>query len=397
VRILYLTNGFPYPLTSGRLRHFHFIRELSRNHAVTLVSIVGPDFRPEFAQPLALLTERVRTVASRSFQGAAVHKLRNRAEWLLAGSSQPLRALRSVIREELHRHSYDAIVCTLGTIGALAESSTPQVVLDLCDAPLLHLHGRIRHTGWRRRLPLWLAGRWYHSLQNAACRRADEILFSTMRDRAAVLGPTAGRGIVVPNGVDTEFWKRATATLGRNTVVFTGGMHYPPNADAALFLIREILPRVQRAHGGVRLLIVGHSPPRELLEAGRQAGVAVTGFVEDMRPYLEQATVCAAPLRFGAGIQNKLLEALAMEIPVVTSPLAADGLRIDGNDELPVSVAGSADEFAEQISSALSARNLNGEPHSMGRSYVTVHFSWAQSGALVERALTGTREAIPVG
>jgi glycosyltransferase involved in cell wall biosynthesis len=391
VRILYVTNGFPYPLTSGRLRQYHFIRELARQHRVILASIVGKDFRPEYARALEPFTECVHTVASNSFKSVMVRKLRDRTEMLLTGCSRPLRSLRKVIEQVLRDGECDATICTLATVPAFTQVQVPRFIVDVCDAPLLHIQGRMRHAGWRRRLPLWLASHWFRSLQQIACNRADHVVFSTARDRDAVLGPNGDRGIVIPNGVDVDFWKRSTSRLGKNTVIFTGGMYYPPNVDAALFLIQEILPRVQRCLADVRLLIVGHSPPDRLIEAGRRAGVAVTGFVEDMRPFLEHATLFAAPLRFGAGIQNKLLEALSMEIPVVTTALAAEGLRLPGSQLPPVQVARTADDFAHQIIQSLLERNPTGELHSAGRQYVADHFSWTRSGDLLEVALESSR------
>src|SRR5206468_215326 len=130
-------------------------------------------------------------------------------------------------------------------------------------------------------------------------------------------------------------------------------MEYPPNTDAALYLIEEILPLVQRTVPAAQALIVGRDPPARLRSAGQRPGVTVTGFVDDVRPYLERATVFAAPLRFGAGIQNKVLEAMAMEVPVVASPLAADGLRTEDGAQPPLDVARTTEEFADRIARRL--------------------------------------------
>ena len=120
---------------------------------------------------------------------------------------------------------------------------------------------------------------------------------------------------------------------------------------------------------------------------GRE-GVTVTGAVPDVRPHLERAAVFAAPLRFGAGIQNKVLEAMAMETPVVASPLAAGGLRVDGGPEAPVTVAATVDELAARVVDRIHAVRHDPSPDRDGRMYVSRHFVWAASAERLEEALT---------
>ena len=157
-------------------------------------------------------------------------------------------------------------------------------------------------------------------------------------------------------------------------------MHYPPNNDAALYLIAEILPLVKKAVPNLKTLIVGHSPSEKLIEAAsQQDGVTVTGFVEDMRPYLEQATLFVAPLRFGSGIQNKVLEALAMELPIVGTSIAADGLYTASAKAPPVFVADTTEEFAQMLVKELTSRAQTSAPFTEGRAFVEQNFVWNSS------------------
>jgi len=154
-----------------------------------------------------------------------------------------------------------------------------------------------------------------------------------------------------------------------------------------LYLIRDILPLVQRELPDARALIVGHSPRPALVAEGQRPGVTVTGFVDDVRPYLEQATVFVAPLRFGAGIQNKLLEALAMELPVIASPLAAQGLCTEDGAQPPLRVASTPAEFAAAICAELRARADDPTPDAGARRFVTAHFDWRVSAQRVHEVL----------
>ena len=233
--------------------------------------------------------------------------------------------------------------------------------------------------------PLSLATLWikYFDLKRLELKvieKARFILFASQRDAVIVPTQFQGKSVILPNGVDTDYWHRSSATLGEGTIIFTGAMHYPPNNDAALYLISDILPLVRNSFPGLKTLIVGHSPSEKLIEAASlQDGVTVTGFVEDMRPYLEQATLFVAPLRFGSGIQNKVLEALAMELPIVGTSIAADGLYTASSKAPPVCVADSTEEFAKMLVKELTARMQNLAPFAEGREFVEQNFVWASS------------------
>jgi glycosyltransferase involved in cell wall biosynthesis len=192
---------------------------------------------------------------------------------------------------------------------------------------------------------------------------------------------------VVPNGVDTAFWHRSTPSLGTDTIAFTGVMSYHPNDDAALRLVTEVMPRVWRSEPEVRCLVIGRDPtPALRAAAARDARVELTGFVDDVRPHLERASGFVAPLRFGAGIQNKLLEALAMELPVIASSLATAGLVVEGAAP-PVIVADEPATVAEQIGTLLAAVRADPRPRRDARTFVERAFSWEHSGQLLEDVL----------
>ncbi len=389
MRILYLTNGFPYPLTSGYLRHYFLIKELSQRHAITLLSIVGATFAAENAAALEPFTERVLTFASKSKSGSLKSKALGRLK-SLAGASQAdqaVRRMRDAVERMTLEEPFDAVLFSgKRTYPAIEGMHGLPLVVDMCDATSVKIRGSVRYTR-RARLPLLLLD----YLQVRAAERmlisnAAHLLFASVRDRDALIGRSS-RATVVPNGVDTSFWRRTSRERGAKTVAFTGAMDYPPNTDAALYLVEEVLPLVQHAIPDARVLIVGRDPPTRLARAGQRPGVTVTGFVDDVRPYLEQATVFAAPLRFGAGIQNKVLEALAMELPVVASPLATDGLRTEDGQTPPARVAQGAQEFADKIVSVLRERASNPAPDSAARRYVETHFVWRRSGEKLDQVL----------
>ena len=261
------------------------------------------------------------------------------------------------------------------------------VVVDLCDAASFRIRGTMRYAGWRRLPQLAVQYLQLRRVERRLIRDAAHLLFASRRDQEILLRGAGQQGTVVPNGVDLDYWRRSSQIRGENTIVFTGGMNYPPNTDAAMHLIEEVFPLVQQSVPDARLLIVGRDPTPELVAAGRRAGVTVTGFVDDVRPYLQRATVFAAPLRFGAGIQNKLLEALAMGVPVVASTLAADGVRIAADTIPPIEVADDRRQFAQRITRRLTSWRNDPAADAEARRYVARHFVWQRQGDALDRII----------
>ncbi len=389
MRVLYITNNFPYPLTSGYLRHYFLVRELARRHEVTLFSLVGPGFREAHAAALRPFTRAVVTFRA---PPAPRHAKALRRALAPAWPPPHVRALRAHLEAIAQQELPDVVVsgkAAFPALGPLLRRGVP-LVADLCDATSARLRRTARHAPRLHRPWLRLEGALMARTERALMQAADHAIFISCRDREDVLGPAAEEAektTIVPNGVDLAYWKRSTRHLGRHTLIFTGAMNYRPNADAALHLIREILPAVEERVPEVRLLIVGKDPPPALQRAGRRHNVTVTGFVEDMRPYLEQATVFAAPLRFGAGMQNKLLEAMAMEVPVVASPLAADGLRTEEGERPPIHVPANTAAFVEALVRALEAHSASRAPDREARRFVQAHFVWEASGEKLDRVL----------
>lgn len=388
MRVLYVTNGFPYPLTSGYLRHYFLIRELAAaSHEVALFSLAG---REVTAGDRAALEAFCDTVAVVPATGGSRTRRRLLALSGSAAVDGPAAALGRAAADRAREWRPDAVLFSgKRTYPALASLPGVPLVTDLCDATSARLRTEVRHGSPTRvpaRLVEWAAVR---RVERKLVARSSSVLFASARDRDALLGPDeASRAVVVPNGVDTDHWRRAGDRLGRDTIAFTGAMDYGPNADAARFLVDAVLPLVRRDVPGAELLLVGRDPgPGLRAAAASSPGVTLTGTVDDVRPHLERASVFAAPLRVGAGIQNKVLEALAMEVPVVASPLAAGGLYTDDGAAPPLVEADGPEATAAALVDALRRAEVDLTPAAEGRRFVAEHFSWRRSGELVGRAL----------
>ncbi len=223
----------------------------------------------------------------------------------------------------------------------------------------------------------------------AAFRSFDGVTFCSEADeqRARALVPSL-RSAVVPNAVDVEHFRpspQQPASDGR-TVMFFGAINYFPNVDGLLYLLREVWPLLEKRHPEARLKIVGQHPTPQIL-AFQGPRVEVTGKVEDVRPHLLSAAVTVVPLRVGGGTRFKILEAMAMGRPVVSTSLGAEGISAQpGTDIL---IADDAESFAAAVGRVLDAPSLAAELGGRGRALVEKHYSWeAASGRLEHFFLT---------
>jgi len=195
----------------------------------------------------------------------------------------------------------------------------------------------------------------------------------------------AAKTLTIGNGVDSAFFKPSGGTVHPERLVFTGVMNYAPNEDAVIYFCDEIFPAVRARHPQAEFWIVGKDPTPKVQALSLHPGVRVTGGVPDMRPYLEGAGVFVCPLRYGAGIKNKILAALAMRKPVVATPVSVDGL--DLADDRDVLISGDAAGFVAKIDHLLREPARGQRLAEAGQRLVAQRYSWDSNARLLDEAL----------
>lgn len=208
----------------------------------------------------------------------------------------------------------------------------------------------------------------------------ERVLVTSPLDKEALVkistAPTTDHDqiIVMPNGVDLDYFKPLDKVREPNTVIFTGKMSYHANIAAALDLAHKVMPIVWQTDATARLVIAGKDPSPELQALADDPRIDVTGTVPDLRPYLTQATVAVTPIRYGVGIQNKVLEAMAMATPVVSSPQAVSALQAHPNQH--VLVAETPSDMAAAILNLFEQPELCQQIGQAGREYVESYHDW---------------------
>lgn len=332
MRVLFLTHRLPYaPNRGDRVRAFHLLSLLRAHAEVHLISLVhDADEAAHVADTRALAT---------SVHAVPVPRLRNLiAATLRLPGRRPTThslldgpSLMPVLKEvvETHRPSVTLAYCSgMARLALGAPLSGIPWVLDMVDVDSAKWAALAKVTS----PPLgWVYAREARCLaafEKAAAERAVATMVVTEkeRDTLAALAPSA-RIEVVGNGVDADGLRPPRPPADAPSVVFCGVMNYAPNAEGAVWMVRHVWASVRRRIPNAELRLVGANPSdavKALADAG--AGVVVTGSVPDVRPYLWESAVAAAPLQTARGVQNKVLEAIAAGLPVVVTPVVAEGL-----------------------------------------------------------------------
>jgi glycosyltransferase involved in cell wall biosynthesis len=294
--------------------------------------------------------------------------------------------MKDVFLDLVKREAYDVVIFHGKDNFAVIDGwSERPIVADVCDATTQRLRQGLRYAPLIE-LP-WRTLRYLEArkIERKLLQQTPHQIFISPRDRSYMPG-VSPRSRVIPNGIDLPYWTRKTDSPDTPTIVFTGVMSYAPNVDGAIHLLKQTLPRVRQVIPLHQVLIVGRDPSSSLREAARAfSDVRVTGFVDDVRPYLEQAAVFVAPLRYASGMQNKVVEAMAMRVPVVTTSSVAKGLRVEDNGDPPLLLAEGEEETAEQILHLLRNRAARLQLADEGRRYVESHFDWSRSASMLEQ------------
>jgi sugar transferase (PEP-CTERM/EpsH1 system associated) len=359
--VLFLAHRLPYPPNKGdKVRSYHLLQHLARRYRVVLGAFVDDPADWPYA-------EKVRALCAETHvEGIVTRSRRWRAGLaLVAGESLTLPYFRSStlaawVREVVGR---EHIECAIAFSSPMAQYvlDLPQLrtVVDFVDLDSAKWADYARRRPWPLSALYRLEARRLFAFEKSVARRADASVFVTRGEAqllSSALPEYGNRILAIENGVDSDYFSPrlqfASPFRGDEVpVVFTGAMNYWPNVDAVAWFAREVLPRVRERDARVRFHIVGMNPDGAVRALARDPAISVTGRVDDVRPYLAHARVVVAPLRVARGIQNKVLEAMAMGRPTVVTSGAARALGARPGFHLQL--ADEAEDFSTKVLSVM--------------------------------------------
>ena len=373
MRIIILTSRFPFPLDKGdKLRAFHHIKQLSKLNEVHLISI--SDNKVTTKQIIEL---------EKYCHSVNVFKLK---KWkilinLFLGlfSNKPFqikyfyqRAIHQKIKKLINKITPDHILCQLiRCVPYVQHEHHYSKTLDYMDAFSKGIERRIKNGGWLKQL-LKIESIRLVKYENLAFEYFDHHCIISENDRSFIFHEKKESIKIITNGIDYDFFKPKKIEK-KYDLVFIGNLSYAPNVDAALFIANELLPRLIKTNSQIKILINGANPTNQLLKL-KNTNLDILGWTNDIRESYLSAKIFIAPMRIGTGLQNKLLEAMALNIPCITSELANQALKAkDGHQIL---IGNNPDQYIEHISNLLIDEQLRLNIGDEGRKYIRESFNW---------------------
>jgi hypothetical protein len=388
MRILYLCHRFPFPpARGGKIRPFNMIKHLSRRHEVVVASLVRSPEEAEAGRGLSQHCSEfmMGQVTAPAAWARMIAHLPTPQPSSMGYFYSPDLARR--IKQRMKRERFDFIFVHCSSVAPYV-SKVPGIpkMLDFGDMDSQKWLEYSRFKPFFLSLGYWLEGRKMEVAEKALARRFDLCTCTTKAEletlrRFQVPTPTDW----FPNGVDTDFFKPSDAAYDPDAISFVGRMDYFPNQQAMLFFSNEVFPLIREARPAATLTIIGAEPFAEIRRLAARDGITVTGTVPDVRDYVRRSAVSVAPLSIARGTQNKIIECMAMGVPVVTSPEAVGGVDAVPGEHLWV--ARSPREYASKLLTLMTDPAARQRLALAARARVETHHSWANSMAKLDQII----------
>ncbi len=385
-KVLFVSSRFPYPPIGGDVLFvYQQLKGLSKRYEVWLFAL--DEFGKTDAKDIENLKKEtgvkrveVRNISQLSSFFNAIKGYLFKDEPLQIGFY-----FRKEIFESIEKMSDEfkpdvSIFQTVRTAKYSDAVHTGSKVLFYADAISLNYKRAMKHVKGKTKLIYSLERKKLLRYESRCADSFDGIAFHTLVDPSYLekenkISLDKGKLFIVPNGVDTEYFSyRAPEEKSNYRISFVGNMRTVANEDAVVFFAKEIFPRIRKKHENAEFYIIGSSPSKAVIELGKMAGITVTGRVEDVRKYVWDSDVSVVPVRIAAGLQNKVLESMAIGRPVVATSTASKGIENLKGDELLVS--DDPEQFARYVVDLLENYEKRKKLSIKARKFVEKEYSW---------------------
>jgi polysaccharide biosynthesis protein PslH len=396
MRILFLSPRQPLPARSGaKLREYHFLRALGDSAEVTYLYFRDPGSPPLPVDDLPFCREVIGIPKPPAYgPGKTIMGILGRWPLPILNYTSPEMSVavgNAMGSREFDIVHLDSIHMIRYALAAMERKNSPRAIYNWhnIESEAMWRYGDTAQS--RRR-------RWYARRTATKLELLESYILNTAfghivcsgreRDQLRQQAPAA-RIEVVENGVDTRYFASSENPAASRRIVFVGAMDYFPNSDAAIFFANCIWPRVRTMLDGAQLTIVGANPGAAVLALGELPGVKVTGMVPDVRPFYHGALAAVVPLRTGGGTRLKILEAMAAGVPVVSTPLGAEGLDVVNDKDVLLADSGDAEGWANRLARLADSLALRAQLTAAGLRLVQERYDWEILGSKLRAIYEG--------
>lgn len=387
MKVLHIFPYLPTPANfGGAMRTYHILKHLVENHDVTVAGFSEKGDINLFRQTFPELKGKTYFLNRKRINPFRYQQLLSfftpHSYWYLWGRSKEFQRM---LNDLLKEHDFDIILTEFSSMGHFKLESNAIRVLDAHN---------VEYDNFRRMSSLeWSYPRKrFYRREYEKCHREeidifknqDAIFTTSQRDSELI-----GRDVdyiphhVIPNGVEMSYFRSMESDVEPHSIVFTGAMSYVPNHDGMIYFIESILPLIRNVIPGIKLYIVGGNPPDFLMKY-QSDNIIITGFVDDVRPYIDRASVYVVPLNMGSGTRLKIAEALSMQIPIVTTSVGCEGL--DVVDSKHLLIRDTPVGFAEAVIELINNGELRDKLVTNGYELAGKKYDWNVIGRSMDNA-----------
>lgn len=393
MRLLVLLSRVPFPLEKGdKLRAYHLVTRLAKRHEVYLFCLSDARVDPAHIEHLKQVCAHIEVVRIGRWRillklfTAVFTRLPFQVAYFHHGHAQRR------IDKAIERFKPDHVICQLvRTTEYVRERYSLPKTLDYMDTLSKGMERRTETASLHLRPIFRAETRRLIRYENLMFDQFDHAVIISAQDRDYIYHPFRDQMAVVPNGVDTDLFTPQEVEP-QYDLLFTGNMNYPPNIDSVLYLVEKVLPIVRRQRPATSLLISGVDPTASVRDLAKTDPlISVTGWVKDIRTSYATSRIFVAPMQIGTGLQNKLLEAMAMRIPCITSALANNAVGAPAGDA--ILIGETPEDYAALILRLLADPDERVRIAAKGYGFVRANFDWDRSAEALERLIAGPASA----
>jgi glycosyltransferase involved in cell wall biosynthesis len=385
VKILWLKTELLHPIDKGgKIRTYQMLKELKKNHYITYLTlddgsaeINALEKSSEYAHETVTIPHRTTAKFSAKFYYELANNLASRLPYFM--QKYVSKAMLKEVKKLAKRESFDVVVCDF----LMPAVNMPEKL----EIPTILFQHNVEAMIWRRHYEVqtnrlkktYLKDQWRKSFEyeRAVCRNFDFVVAVSKEDADTMHEEYGIENVAhVPTGVDTQYFQpNSEAEKDEYNLIFTGSMDWLPNEDAIRWFTEEVLPIIKEKIPQITLTVVGRNPFPGLVELSKKdSSIVITGRVPDVRPFMEKASAYVVPIRIGGGTRLKIYEAMAMELPMVSTKIGAEGLPVrDGEEILLRDTPG---EFAEAVVRLLTDKEAAKRIGGQAAQTVRENFGW---------------------